>query len=68
MAIDTAQKRASAAGVGVVGMAVIYPDANDLEAPQRMASNGLYLGIDDSSSGIARTNRIGIQTGLALGL
>lgn len=49
MAIDTAAKRGSSLGVAVVGMAIIWPDGSDLEQPQRMAADGLYLGISDEN-------------------
>lgn len=57
MAIDTAAKRASAMAVGVIGMAVIYPDGSDLDEPQRQAAQGLYSGIAAATLGGLRPLR-----------
>jgi hypothetical protein len=47
MAIDSFAKRASAAGVGMIGRSIVVPDGSDLESGQRRVADGLYLGIAD---------------------
>lgn len=68
MAIDSEVKRAATAAIAVIGMAILVPDANDLEHPQRMAANGLYLGILDTGAGGSLTSQPRIQIGIGLGL
>lgn len=68
MAIDTEAKRASSAAIAVIGMAVLVPDGNDLEAPQRLAANGLYLGIEAGLGSVVLTSQPRIHIGLGLNL
>lgn len=66
MAIDTAAKRKSAMSVGLAPFQLgVIPDNNNLEAAQRLHTQGLYAGI--AASGVVADTLAGLRA-LMLGV
>jgi hypothetical protein len=67
MALDTAAKRKSAIGIGLLCLRLgVVPDGSNLAAPQRLHANALYSGISAEEPSEYTGGLEGITTAMGL--